>query len=313
MIPNPPKIIVISGPTASGKTSLGIELAQRLGGEIVSADSMQVYRFMDIGTAKVSARKRAIVPHYLIDVADPDDEFNAARYGRMADHVIDEIWKRGKPIFLVGGTGLYIKTLLGGLLKGPGSSPDLREALNRRWRVEGAESLYEQLKKLDADAAARIHPRDRIRIIRALELMGLTKRRYTDLTGEHGFRDKKYEALKVAIGVERENLYQRINHRTVEMIENGLVKETEDLLNRGYGSDLKSMKALGYRHAVNYLKGEWDIDQMIYFLQRDTRHYAKRQLTWFRGDRETIWIARDQALLLEEMILHFLAGPRGSI
>lgn len=303
-----PKIIVIGGPTASGKTSLAIELALRLNGEIVNADSMQVYRYMDIGTAKPSFEERAVIPHHLMDVVDPDEEFNAARYCQMAKKVIEQIRKKNKIVFLVGGTGLYIKALLAGLFISPPSNPEIRKRLYRRWKEEGAGNLYEQLKKKDPEAAERIHPHDRLRIIRALEVMELTKKRFTDLTGEHGFREKEYQALKLAIHTERNALYQLINQRSLDMIESGLVKETEDLLNKGYSTDLKPMKSIGYRHAAGYLSGKWDIDRMIYLLQRDTRHYAKRQLTWFRADPDVKWINHKQRGVLDEMISSFLSN-----
>lgn len=302
-----PKLIVITGPTASGKTSLAIEFAQRFNGEIINADSMQVYRYMDIGTAKPSRDERALVPHHLIDVVDPDEEFNAALYGQLARQAIEAIRSKNKIGFLVGGTGLYIRTLLGGLLKGPPSNPEIREDLNRRWQEEGGGVLYEQLKRKDTEAALRIHPHDRVRIIRALEIIDLTKERFSDLAKEHGFRENNIRSLKLAIHREREELYHKINSRSLEMIEKGLVKETQNLLNRGYTADLKPMKSLGYRHAAGYLNGEWDMNQMSYLLQRDTRHYAKRQLTWFRADPEIEWINPNQKGLLEVKISRFLS------
>jgi len=301
-----PKIVVITGPTASGKTSLAIELARWFKGEIINADSMQVYRYMDIGTAKPSRDERASVPHFLIDVADPDDEFNAALYCQLAQQAIELIRKKNRIVFLVGGTGLYIKTLLGGLLKGPPSNQEIREALNRRWREEGGAGLYERLKRKDPEAALRIHPHDRVRIIRSLEIIELTKKRFSDLAREHRFGEKNIFSLKLALHIEREELYHKINVRTLEMIEKGLVNETENLLNRGYSAELKPMKSLGYRHAVSYLYREWDIDKMSYLLQRDTRHYAKRQLTWFRADPEIEWINPNQIALIKRKISLFL-------
>ena len=301
-----PKIVVITGPTASGKTSLAIELAQHFKGEIINADSMQVYRYMDIGTAKPSRDERAFVPHYLIDVVDPDDEFNAALYRQLAQQAIELIREKNRIGFLVGGTGLYIKTLLGGLLKGPPSNQEIREAFNQRWREEGGTGLYEQLKRKDPNAALHIHSHDRVRIIRALEIIELTKKRFSDLAREHRFGENNILSLKLALHIEREELYHKINIRTLEMIEKGLVNETENLLNRGYSTELKPMKSLGYRHAVCYLNGEWDIDQMSYLLQRDTRHYAKRQLTWFRADSEIEWIDPNQIALMKRKISLFL-------
>lgn len=307
MMQERPKLIVITGPTASGKTSLALELAQHFGGEIISADSMQVYRYMDIGTAKPSMDERALIAHHLIDVVEPDDKFNAAIYGQLARKAIESIRSKNKIGFLVGGTGLYIKTLLGGLLKGPPSNPEIRKTLNQKWREEGGGVLYEQLKIKDPEASSRIHPHDRVRIIRALEIIGLTKKRFSDLAREHGFREKDIISLKLAIHMEREQLYQKINSRSLEMIEKGLVNETKHLLNMGYSADLKPMKSLGYRHAVGYLKGKWDMRQMTHLLQRDTRHYAKRQLTWFRADPEIEWVNPNQKAFVEGKVLRFLS------
>jgi len=284
------KLVVITGPTASGKSSLAMELARQFGGEIINADSMQVYRGMDVGTAKVTIMERRAVPHHLIDVVDPDEAFNAAIYRSLAMPLLSELHTREKMSFVVGGTGLYIKTLLGGLFPSPASDQDLRERLHREWEELGSASLHERLKSLDPESAQKIHPNDKLRVIRALEVIHQTNKPLSTLMRNHGFGDHSFRALKICLYMDRERLYDRIDQRSAEMIEAGLARETEALLAKGYSPDLKPMKSLGYRHMVRFLKGEWGLDEAILQLQRDTRRYAKRQLTWFRADPEMLWL-----------------------
>ncbi len=300
------KVVVISGPTASGKTSLGVDLALALKGEIVSADSMQVYRGMDVGTAKPTPEEQKGIPHHLLDVVDPDEEFNAATYNSMAIPKITEIGSRGNVCLVVGGTGLYIKGLLDGLFESPPVDMELRESLRRECDSSGSAALHERLADLDPESADKIHPNDRVRIIRALEIIHLTKRRFSDLTREHSFGGRKLDAMKLCLNVEREELYDRIDKRSLAMVENGLVDETESLLRKGYSSDLKPMKAIGYRHMITYLKGEWSLGEAISELQKDTRRYAKRQLTWFRADPEVTWIEPGNFHMLKEKVKGFL-------
>jgi tRNA dimethylallyltransferase len=284
------KVVVITGPTASGKSALAVELALYLGGEIVNADSMQVYRGMDVGTAKPTIAERRGIPHHLLDVVNPDEDFDAAKYRFLAVPQLQDIVSRGKTSLVVGGTGLYIKTLLGGLLECPPADSRLRESLGRSWDEQGSASLYERLKTLDPESALRIHPHDKMRIVRALEIIHLTGQRRSSLIRRHGFRDNAFEALKICMEMDRKELYERINQRCLKMIEAGLVAETEELLKKGYSPELKPMKSLGYRHAVKFLQGDRTLDETIFELQRDTRRYAKRQLTWFGADPEMVWI-----------------------
>jgi len=301
-----PKVVVISGPTASGKTSLGVDLALALNGEIISADSMQVYRGMDVGTAKPTPEEQKGVPHYLLDVVDPDEEFNAATYNSMAFPKITEIGSRGSSCFVVGGTGLYIKGLLDGLFESPPADMELRESLRRECASSGSAVLHERLANLDPESAHKIHPNDRVRIIRALEIIDLTNRRFSDLTRAHAFGGRTLNALKLCLKVDREELYDRIDKRSLSMVENGLVDETESLLRKGYSPDLKPMKAIGYRHMITYLKGDWSLDEAINELQKDTRRYAKRQLTWFRADPEVTWIEPGNFHVVLEKVKDFL-------
>ena len=301
-----PKVVIISGPTASGKTSLGVDLALAFNGEIINADSMQVYRGMDVGTAKPTPEDQKGIPHHLLDVVEPDEDFNAAAYRLMSLPVITEIGSRGKSCFVVGGTGLYIKGLLDGLFECPPADMELRESLRRECESLGPEILHERLNNLDPESANKIHPNDRVRIMRALEIIHLTNRRPSDLTREHAFGDRTLNALKLCLKVDREELYNRIDKRSVAMVEAGLVQETEGLLRKGYSPDLKPMKAIGYRHMIAYLKGDWSLDEAISELQKDTRRYAKRQLTWFRADPEVTWIEPENFDLVLEKVKGFL-------
>jgi tRNA dimethylallyltransferase len=303
-----PKIVVISGPTASGKTSLGVEVALALGGEIINADSMQVYRGMDIGTAKPTIEEQKGIQHHLLDVVNPDEQYNAAIYRSMALPLIENIHARGKMCLVVGGTGLYIKSLLGGLFKCPPASQKLRESFERECDILGTERLHERLKHLDPKSANKIHPNDRIRLIRAFEIMHLTNRAPSELSKEHGFRDRPVNALMLCLHVNREQLYKRIDKRSESMAEAGLAEETENLLRQGYSTDLKPMKALGYRHMIKYLKGDWPLNEAIRGIQRDTRRYAKRQLTWFRADPDATWVDPNDFDLILQKINVFSPG-----
>ena len=302
-----PKVIIIAGPTASGKTALAINLARSLSGEIINADSMQVYRGMDIGTAKPTREERRGIPHHLLDVVNPDEDFNAAIYRHMALPLVAEICSRGKTCFVVGGTGLYIRGLTGGLMECPSSDPDLRERLRMECEIHGTAKLHEKLKGLDPERAEDIHPNDRVRIIRAIEIFYLSNLRSSDLMKRHGFRESALNAMKICIRVDREELYHRINERSVKMAEKGLIEETRGLLSKGYSPDLKSMKAIGYRHVIRYLEGEWSLEETIANLKRDTRRYAKRQLTWFRSEPGVIWVDPEDLDMVIEKIHLFLS------
>ncbi len=288
------KVVIIAGPTASGKSGLAVDLSLLLQGEIVNADSMQVYRHMDVGTAKPSPAERRAVPHHLLDVVDPDEEFNAAVYRSLALPAIRDVLARGKVCLVVGGTGLYIKTLLGGLLQCPTADQGLREKLHEQAVEQGLEAMYRRLEELDPASAKKIHAHDKVRILRALEIITLTKKPFS------------FRALKICLQIDREELYHRINERSILMVERGLVEETKDLLARGYSPDLKPMKSLGYRHAVRHLEGRYDLVEMVRQLQLDTRRYAKRQLTWFRADPSIIWVDPQRKEHLVETISSFV-------
>jgi tRNA dimethylallyltransferase len=284
-----PRLICIVGPTGVGKTGMALELASRWGGEIVSADSMQVYRHMDIGTAKPTPDERSRIPHHLIDVADPDDPFDASRYIEMANGVIARLHREGKPVFVVGGTGLYIRVLLGGLIDGPGADEDMRRQLKEEMKKFGKEHLHKMLKAKDEKAAAQIHPNDGVRIIRALEVLELTGRSIVEYQQEHGFQEAPYEAVKIGLRMERDKLNDRIDRRTDRMIADGFVDEVRRLLDMGYDPSLKPMQSLGYRHLVPFLAGRKNLEEAVSMIKRDIRLYSKRQMTWFIADKDIVW------------------------
>jgi len=302
-----PKIVVIAGPTASGKSGLAVKLAHLLSGEIVNADSMQVYRGMDIGTAKPTLEERQGIPHHLLDVAYPDEPFNAAIYRRKALPVIRDVCSRGKACLVVGGTGLYIRALLGGLMKAPPSDPDLREKLREACETHGPAALHDRLKDLDPAAAAAIHPNDPIRIIRAIEIISLSNQRASDLMKAHRFQTPSVDALTICLDVDRDRLYHRINERGQRMADMGILEETRALLDQGYSPDLKPMKAIGYRHMLRCLRGETSFEEALDSLKRDTRRYAKRQLTWFRAESNVIWVDPNAVDMVSSTIMSFLS------
>jgi len=301
-----PKIIIICGPTALGKTSTAINLAGTFNGEIIGADSMQIYRYMDIGTAKPTTDEQSRVAHHMIDLIDPDEHFDARQFAEMAYEKIMKLYVGGVTLFVVGGTGLYIKALVHGLFKASRSDMHVRERLQEQARIYGADSLYQRLRRHDPDTAERIHPNDSYRIIRALEVHELTGKPITAFQQEHGFKDNRFRALKIGLHINREVLYDRINHRVDAMIDSGFLDEVKRLLEMGYSDDLKSMQSIGYRHLIDFIKGRCSWDETLRTLKRDTRRYAKRQLTWFKADPEIIWREPGQLREIQRLIKKFL-------
>jgi len=306
MVEDSPKLIIISGPTCSGKSVLAVELAQLLGGEIINADSMQVYRGMDIGTAKIPLSERKGIPHHLIDIVDPDQEFNAALFRLHALPTINDLHLKKIPIIVAGGTGLYVKGLLGGLFKCPPSKPELRQNLWEECEKRGPSFLYQRLSQLDRKAADSIHPIDKVRIIRALEVIHLTGCPFSELTRKHGFSDRRFLALNLSLNVDRHILYSRIDRRAMSMIDSGLISEVKGLLKVGYSPELKPMQAIGYRHIIGYVKGRWNLDEVTRLIQRDTRRYAKRQLTWLRADPDIIRMNLDDKPAIINKVMGFM-------
>ncbi|MBT0654035.1 tRNA (adenosine(37)-N6)-dimethylallyltransferase MiaA [Geobacter luticola] len=285
-----PRLVIILGPTASGKSEMAVELARKFDGEIVNADSLQVYRGLDIGTAKPSREIRRQVPHHLIDLVEPDEPFSAADFQGAARQAIDDIVRRGRKVFVVGGTGLYIKALVQGLVDSPSGAGEVRQELEAMARRVGKEEMLRRLAEVDPASAARLHPNDQVRIIRALESHRLTGRPISVDRSAHGFSESVYHALKLGIKVEREELYRRIDLRVEKMLGEGLVEEVQSLLARGLTPDLKALRSIGYKEVCAFLAGDCDLTEATRLMKRDTRHYAKRQLTWFKRDNEINWV-----------------------
>jgi tRNA dimethylallyltransferase len=277
------RILVLSGPTASGKTAIALSLARAFPLEIVSADSMQVYRGMDIGTAKPTPAQRAEVPHHLVDVADPDEKFSAGRFVAEAEEAIRDIREKGRLPLVAGGTGMYIRSLLRGLDALP-ADPVVRARLTRRWEEDGGKALYAELRRIDPVSAAKIHPSDRVRIVRSLEVAEISGEPASGRKASWDSGGSRYRVLFLVLSIEREELYRRIDRRVEEMFRAGLVEEVNGLLARGYGRDLASMRALGYRHVLSHLLDGISRDQAVDQMKRDTRRYAKRQVTWLSGE-----------------------------
>jgi tRNA dimethylallyltransferase len=282
-------ILIIAGPTAVGKTDSSILLAGELGAEIVSADSMQVYRGMDIGTAKPTKEQRRLIYHHMIDIAEPDQPYSVGDFLRDARTAIDGIIASGGVPIVVGGTGLYIRALTRGLFHGPPADLELRERLLRRESEEPG-MLYSDLVKVDPEAAIKIHPNDLRRTVRALEVYYLKDRKLSDFQREHSFQDRPYTFRLLFLVRSRSELYPRIESRVDQMLAEGLEAEVKTLMERGYSPELASMQGLGYKHFIDCFLGKMSRDEAVALLKRDTKRFAKRQFTWFRREPETIWV-----------------------
>ncbi|PID58544.1 tRNA (adenosine(37)-N6)-dimethylallyltransferase MiaA [candidate division KSB3 bacterium] len=285
-------LLIIAGPTAIGKTRVAIEVAESLNGEIVGADSMQIYRYMDIGTAKPSPAERSRIPHHLLDVRDPDQEFSVAEYVTEATAAIRSIYARGRLPVLVGGSGLYIEKLLYGIFKGPGRDENFRQEMQALAARSGPQAIYERLQHCDPDTAKRVHPNDLVRTIRALEVFQLSGLPISVHQREATTPISRYEAMFCVLYAEREAVYHRINTRVELMAAGGLVDEVRSLYARGYDRKLRSMQSLGYKEIGNFLAGECDLPSALELMKRNTRRYAKRQLLWFRKYEHARWIER---------------------
>jgi tRNA dimethylallyltransferase len=305
-----PRLVVILGPTAVGKSSLAMELAAGIGAEIISADSQLVYRGLNIGTAKPSLKEREQVPHHLIDIVNPDEEFNAAIYRRVAMNAAEDIWRRGKEALICGGSGLYLKALIKGLVPGPAQDLALRTMLEREIAKIGLDSLYRRLEQIDPKATSWIHPHDRQRIIRALEIFQLTGTPMSEWQKTHGFKETGFRTLKIGLDRDRGDLYNRINRRCEQMIADGLLQEVKNLVSAGYGLNLKPLQSVGYRHMGLVIKNEMEMNQAVDLMQRDSRRLAKRQLTWFRSDHEVLWRHPDDKENIFAKIVEFLGSDQ---
>lgn len=310
--PQAPPVVVVTGPTASGKTGVAIELALRFGGEIVNADSVQVYRYLDIGTAKPTLADRARVPHHLLDVVAPNEPYDAGRYAQDARAAAREIHARGAPVFLTGGTGLYIRAFLEGLLADAPADPELRRELEReaaRAAEQGdPQRLHRRLAAIDPEAARAIHPNDLRRVVRALELVELTGRPPSELRAAHRFADRPYRVLYLVLDPGVATLDARIDARAQAMIDAGLLRECRWLREHGYGPELRPLQSIGYRHVMPVVDGLDTLAGALEGMRRDTRRFARRQRTWFRAVREAEWMHPDDRAAIEKRVAEFLAA-----
>ena len=303
-------LIILAGPTAVGKTSLSIRLAKETGGEIISADSMQVYRHMDIGSAKITKEEMEGVPHYLVDVLEPEEEFNVVRFQQMAKEAAERIWKKGKIPLVVGGTGFYIQALLYDIdfTENDGDESYRRQLERKASDEEGASELYEILKTVDPKAAQEIHPRNIKRIIRALEFYHQTGKKISEHNETQRQKESPYNYAYFVLTDERSRLYERIDRRVDLMMEQGLLDEVRYLKERGVRKDSTAMQGLGYKELYAYLEGEYPLDEAVRIIKRDTRHFAKRQLTWFKRERDVIWADKSVIGREEENLADYMLG-----
>ena len=303
-------LIILAGPTAVGKTSLSIRLAKETGGEIISADSMQVYRHMDIGSAKITKEEMDGVSHYLVDVLEPEEEFNVVRFQQMAKEAAEKIWEKGKIPLVVGGTGFYIQALLYDIdfTENDGDESYRRQLEQKASDEEGASELYEMLKTVDPKAAQEIHPRNIKRIIRALEFYHQTGRKISEHNETQRQKESPYNYAYFVLTDERSRLYERIDQRVDLMMEQGLLDEVRYLKERGVRKDSTAMQGLGYKELYAYLEGEYPLDEAVRIIKRDTRHFAKRQLTWFKRERDVIWADKSVIGQEEEKLADYMLG-----
>ncbi len=300
-------LIILTGPTAVGKTELSIKLAKAVGGEIISADSMQVYKYMNIGTAKIMPEEMDGVKHYLIDVFEPDEEFNVVKFKEYACRYIDEIYAKGKVPIIVGGTGFYIQAVLYGIdFKDNGEDTSYRKELEIIAVNEGVEFLHSKLNEVDPASAFAIHPNNVKKVIRALEYYEQTGSRISEHNEEQRQNVSPYQFCYFVLNNERDILYDRINRRVDLMMEQGLIDEVKQLLDSGCTRDMVSMQGLGYKEIVSYLDEECSLEEAVYIIKRDTRHFAKRQLTWFKREKEVTWIHKNEYGNDENKVLEVL-------
>ena len=300
-------LIILTGPTAVGKTKLSIETARMLNAEIISADSMQVYKYMDIGTAKITKEEMEDITHYMVAELEPDEEFNVVVFKRLALKYMDEIYKKGKIPLIVGGTGFYIQALLYDIdfTENDDDGGIVRAELEEIARLNGGEYLHTELAKVDKESAEEIHPNNVKKVIRALEYYRLTGQKISEHNKEQRQKESPYNFLYLVLNDDRQLLYDRIDKRIDIMLKDGLIDEVKFLKEKGYTKDLVSMQGLGYKEILDYLDGSSTLDEAIYILKRDTRHFAKRQLTWFRREKITIWIDKSK-FESDEAILEYI-------
>ncbi len=302
-----PPMIVLAGPTAVGKTTLSLKLAKRVKGEIISADSMQVYRHMDIGSAKIMPDQMEGVPHHMIDILEPWEEFNVVIFKQKCEACLKGIYERGHIPIVTGGTGFYIQALLRDIdFTENEENTRIREELEALAEEKGTAYLHELLESVDAPSAQAIHANNKKRMIRALEFYQLTGQRISDHNQKERLKEDAYRASYFVLSDKRERLYGRIEQRVDEMLQDGLVEEVKKLKQMGCHQGMVSMQGLGYKEILSYLDGEISLEEAVRLLKRDTRHFAKRQLTWFRREKDVIWVDKDRFLYDDEKILEFM-------
>ena len=302
------KLVVLTGPTAVGKTKLSIELAKRIGGEIISADSMQVYKHMDIGSAKIRPEEMENIPHFLVDELEPSEEFNVVVFQQKTKQYMEEIYNRGHIPILVGGTGFYIQAVLYDInFSKDDDNHKIREELETLAKEKGAEYLHEELKKIDPVSAGTIHANNIKRVIRALEYYKLTGQKISEHNEEQRQNESPYDFSYFVLNDHRELLYERIDRRVDEMVVEGLIEEVRKLKSMGYDRSFVSMQGLGYKEIFSFLEGEISLEEAIYIIKRDTRHFAKRQITWFKREKDVIWVNKPEFEYNNSKILDFMA------
>jgi tRNA dimethylallyltransferase len=304
---NKKPLIILTGPTSVGKTSLSIALAKAVNGEIISADSMQVYKYMDIGTAKITPEQMQGVPHYLIDELEPEEEFSVVLFQQLAKKYMENIYARNKLPILVGGTGFYIQAVLNDIdFTENEADQSYRRELEQLLAEHGAEYLHDLLKKIDPDSADTIHPNNSKRVIRALEFARLTGDKISEHNKEQRSKTSPYNFCYFVLNKSRDELYRTIDQRVDCMLRDGLLDEVKALAAKGYTRDLVSMKGLGYKELLAYLGGEYSLEEAIDILKRDTRHFAKRQLTWFKREKEVLWLNKEEYPDEQALLSHML-------
>lgn len=303
-----PPLIIIAGPTAAGKTELSIRLAQQIRGSVISADSMQVYKYMDIGSAKITREQMHGIPHYLVDELMPEEEFHVYRFNEMADAALADIYAAGRIPIVVGGTGFYIHSLLYHTeFTKEQSDPQFRRRMEQYADTFGNHALHEKLKDIDPESYASIHENNRKRVIRALEFYELTGQKISEHNRMERSKESPYQYAYFVLTDDRAVIYDRIDRRVDKMMEDGLLEEVRSLAQRGCRREMVSMQGLGYKELLDYLEGDCSLEEAIYRIKRDTRHFAKRQLTWFKSERDCIWLNRseyggDDGAILEAML-----------
>lgn len=301
------KLIILTGPTAAGKTKLSIDLAHAINGEIISADSMQVYRHMDIGSAKIRPEEMQGIKHYLVDILEPSEDFNIVLFQKYAKQAIAEIYAKGKIPIIVGGTGFYIQSVLYDInFQQSDENPALRNELETIARQKGTRYLHDMLKECDEKAALEIHENNVKRVIRAIEFFKQTGKKISEHNETERSKKSAYDSCYFVLTDERQKLYENIDRRVDIMMENGLVAEVKQLLDIGCKRDSTAMQGLGYKEIISYLEGEITLDEAVYMIKRDTRHFAKRQLTWFRRERDVIWVEKNKFAYDDEKMLNYM-------